>query len=151
MGRKKSDIEKPKTSPIIDFIKFLTTDKKKWEELSIQDQKAFQPYIVNRWLSMDLYLCEAINELQQYTIGMDKDIVWRLLYEILPKQRVQINYIKSKKENSFTENELESFKKYFFVSERECEEYLDFLKNYPEGNLEIERICNNFIENKNTK
>lgn len=151
MGRKKSDIEKPKTLSIIDFIKFLTTDKKKWEELSIQDQKAFQPYIVNRWLSMDLYLCEAINELQQYTIGMDKDVVWRLLYEVLPKQRVQINYIKAKKENSFTENELDCFKKYFFVSERECEEYLDFLKKYPEGNLEIERICNNFIENKNNK
>ena len=148
MGRKKSEVPKPSTSSIIDFIKYLTIDKKKWEDLSMQDKKAFQPYIVNKWLSMDLYLCEAVNELQQYTVGMDKDVVWRLYYELLPAKRVQINYIKAKIENSFTEEELDCFKKYFLLSGRECEEYLEFLKKQPFGNLEIERICNNFITNK---
>lgn len=151
MARKKSDIPKPATSGIIDFIKLLTTNKKEWKDLTPQDQKAFQPYIVNRWLSMDLFLCEAINELQQYTIGMDKDVVWKLYYELLPKERVQINYIKTKESNLFTDEELNCFKKYFGVSERECIEYLDLLKKMKDGNLEIDRIIYNFQEPKKIK
>lgn len=148
MTKKRTEEAKPKTASIIDFIKFLTTDKKKWEELSIQDQKAFQPYMINKWLSMDLCLCEAVNEIQQFTMGMDKDIVWKLYYQLLPKQKVQINYIKSKVENVFSVEELDCFIKYFLLSRNECENYLIFLKNQPHGDLEIDRICNNFIGNK---
>jgi hypothetical protein len=151
MAKKKSEIEKvegPKTSSIIDFIKFLTTQKKEWRALSPQDHKAFQPYIINRWLSMDLYYCEAINELQQYTMGMDKDVVWKLYYELLPATRVYINYIKAKDSLLFTQEELESIKKYFSISDREAIDYMECLKKISNGNLELERILLTFRTTK---
>lgn len=148
MARKKADIEKPKTSSPFDFIKFLTTEKKEWKQLSSIDQKAFSAFLINRWLAMDLNFTEAINELQQYTIGMDKDMVWKLYYELLPKKRVQINYIKAKESGKFTDEELDCCVKYFSISERECIEYLDVLKNSHEGNLELERILYNFSLSK---
>jgi hypothetical protein len=144
MTKRKTEGNKPKASSPIDFIKYLTTDKKEWKNLSASDQKAFQPYIINRWLSMDLYYCEAINELQQYTIGMDKDVVWKLYYELLPSERVYINYIKAKDSENFSVEELESIKLYFSVSSREAIEYLECLKKISKGNLEIDRIILTF-------
>ena len=148
MGRKKKDsiIEenKPKSASIIDYINWLTIDKKKWIDLSKQDQKNFQPYIVNRWLSMDLLYCEAINELQQYTMGMDKSLVWKMYYEFLPKEKVYIKYIKTKNLENISDEEVECFKKYFLISERECIEYLQLLKSIPNGEEEINKIKYNF-------
>jgi len=149
MGRKKvtTDKEVVKKKPagsIIDYISWLTYNKRPWEDLSELEKKNFQPFILNKFLSMDPYYCEAINELQEYTIGMDKDKVWRVYYELLPKDKIYINYIKDKSQKEYTVNELDAVKKNFNESEQNCIEYLSFLKSTEGGNAELKNILKNF-------
>ena len=113
--------EKIPTAAPFDFVRWLTTEKKKWEDLSPQDQKAFNPFIVNRFLSMDLTLTEAINELQQWTLGMDKDKLWRLYYELLPKGRLEGKYIKSTPIEGLSERDLDILKTYFSSANQQIE------------------------------
>jgi hypothetical protein len=140
--------EKVPTATIIDFINWLTWDKKKWEDLSITDQKAFQPYIVNRFLSMDLTLCEAINELQQYTIGMDKDKVWRVYYELLPRQKYYLKYIKSAPIEGLEERDILILKKYFSTTEEIAIDYFKTLNKTNEGKEKLENIKRNYTYEK---
>ena len=140
----KEAVKKKPAGSVIDYISWLTYNKRKWEELSELEKKNFQPFILNKFLSMDPYFCEAINELQEYTIGMDKDKVWRVYYELLPSDKVYINYIKDKSEKEYFQNELDCIKKYFCESEKNCIEYLSFLKSTDKGIIELKNILKNY-------
>lgn len=132
-----------KKSSIFDFISFLTDKKKPWSELTTEEQKLFNPYMINRFLSMDLFLLEAVNELQKYTVGsMEKQDVYSLYYHFLPKQRFFLKYIKSQKEAP--EKEINMLIKYFNVSRRECEEYYQILSNNEKGQELLTEIKRNF-------
>lgn len=128
---------------ITDYLSWLTNDKKQWHELSYEDQKNFNVYIVNRFFSMDLYLCDAVNSMQKYTVGMDKSMVWRVYYELLPKQKFYFKYIKAKKIEGVDEKTIHIFKKHFHVSDLIAIEYINLLKN--KGlTQEIENLKNNY-------
>ena len=153
MGRKKKiededNDKKEKKTSLFDIISYLTDKKKPWSELSIEEQKLFNVYMINRFLSMDLYLCEAINQLQQYTLNcMDKKDVYNLYFYLLPKQRFYLKYIKSK--NEIPEKDLDLLMKYYKLSRRECEDYYFILNKDGEGRKKIEQIRDNFAyENK---
>ena len=38
---------------IFNWINQILVDKKPWDSFDESDQKAFSPFIINRWLSMD--------------------------------------------------------------------------------------------------
>jgi hypothetical protein len=157
MGRKKSEpkekLEKEKKEPktsLFDIISYLTNKKKPWKELTIDEQKTFNPYMINRFLSMDLYLCDAINQLQKYTINsMDKKDVYTLYFYLLPKQSFYLKYIKSK--NEIPEKDLEILVKYYKLSRRECEDYYLILNKDSEGKQRLEQIKENFAYENNKK
>lgn len=140
--------EKIPTASIMDFIKWLTTEKRKWEDLKPQDQKAFNPFILNRFLSMNYDLCEAINDLQQWTIGMDKDKVWRVYYELLPARWFSIQYIKAQEVEGLTEKDIKIFKKYFSVNEEVAIDYFKTLNRTNEGQEKIEQLRRNYTYEK---
>lgn len=148
MGRRKKEDSvsefKNKASTIIDFINYLTVEKRKWEDLTEEDKKAFQPFILNRFLSMDLYMCEAINQLQQYTIGMEKDKVWRVYYELLPKQKFYLKYIKAKDLEGIPEKDIQLLQKYFKIDENNSIDYFKVLNRTESGKKELELIKHAF-------
>ena len=86
-------MSKPKSTgtgaaSIFDHMSNLTDKKKPWNSISEADQKSFTPFIINRWLSMNMDFIEVINELQRYTIGQISPAeTYKLYYEFLPKQR----------------------------------------------------------------
>ena len=49
---------------IFDWLNQITLKKGKWESFSESDQKKFQTYIINRFLSMNMEWIDIINYLQ---------------------------------------------------------------------------------------
>ncbi|MEO6306147.1 MAG: hypothetical protein ABIP51_23570, partial [Bacteroidia bacterium] len=125
------------------YINWLTYDKKPWAELTHEQKKGFNVFIVNRFLSMDLYLCEAINAMQEYTLSMDKEIVWKVYLQLLPKEKLYLKYIKPEKIEGLEERDISLFIKHFNCREEVAIEYLQLLKKKGLEN-EIENIKSNY-------
>jgi hypothetical protein len=120
--------EEKKGATIFDFIEGVTSKKKAWNKWSETDQKAFSPYIVNRWLSMRQDLVEVINELQTYTIGLLRpQETYRLYYELLPHNKAFAKYIKGKKEDKFSDKLISQVAEHYKVSRSEATDYVDLM------------------------
>ena len=76
-----------KPATLFDHLANITWKKKPWSELSETDQKSFSPYLINRWLSMNINYIELVDMFQQYTIGpLNKKHVYELYFDFMPKQ-----------------------------------------------------------------
>ena len=51
---------------IFDWLKEIRTKKRPWDNFSVNDQKEFQPYMINRFLSMDKSLIALVDFFQKY-------------------------------------------------------------------------------------
>ena len=139
---------KKKTKTIFEHISGIKEKKVPWNTLSDMDKKTFSPFIVNRWLSMNLNLIELVNELQKHTIGQLKPRdVYKLYFDVLPQKKTWDKYIKGKKESKYDENVLKYLSKYYEVSQREVIGYLDILTK----DEITEIIKKNGIEDKEIK
>ncbi len=119
-----------KAKTLFDHLSGIREKKISWDSLSEMDKKSFTPFVINRWLSMDLDLLTIVNELQKYTIGTltSKD-VYKLYHDFLPKQKSYDKYIKSKKEGKYNKKLLEHLSQWYKVSQREVIDYLEILSN----------------------
>ena len=59
-----------KAKSIFDHLSGIKEKKVSWESLNEMDKKSFSPFIINRWLSMNMDLLPIVNILQKYTIGL---------------------------------------------------------------------------------
>ena len=148
--------ENTKAASIFDHMSGLTDKKKSWDILSEADKKSFTPYIVNRWLSMNMDFIELINELQRYTIGQITPAeTYKIYYDILPKQRQFNKYIKGKKADKYNPALVELISQHFAVSEKEAKEYIEIyfeqnlnelksiIKKYGKTDKEVEKLLKN--------
>ena len=102
--------------------------------MSELDQKAFSPYLINRWLSMNPDLIEVVDMFQQYTIGpLNKKCVYELYYDILPKQKMFAKYIKGKKLAKYDKELVKFITSYYEVNSQEAEEYIELFKSTNSG------------------
>lgn len=150
-GRKPKNSEdttsKEKKASIFDLISFITDQKKPWDSLSEAEQKEFNPYMINRFLSMDLFLTEAINDLQKYTVGvLSKKDVYNLYLHFLPQQRFYLKYIKSKAEVS--KEDIYYLSLYYNVTDLQAEDYYFVLNKDDEGKAHLEFIKSNYHYDK---
>ena len=121
-----SQTKKAKT--LFEHLSGIKEKKTPWESLSVMDRKSFEPFMVNRFLSMNMGLLELVNELQKYTIGQlsPKD-VYKLYLDVLPKKKSFDKYIKGKGSDKYNDKVLGYLSQYFEVSEREVKDYLEIL------------------------
>tara|TARA_R100001460_G_scaffold1654_3_gene6041 strand:- start:166 stop:606 length:441 start_codon:yes stop_codon:yes gene_type:complete len=119
-----------KAKTIFQHLSGIKEKKQSWESLSEMDKKSFSPFIINRWLSMNMDLLPIINELQQYTIGTlkPKD-VYKLYLDFLPKKRSFDKYIKGKKADKYNKEMLGYLSQWYGVSQSEVKQYLEILSN----------------------
>ncbi len=122
-------VNKPAT--IFDHLANITWKKKPWSELTELDQKSFSPYLINRWLSMNMDYIEIVDALQQYTIGpLSKKHVYQLYLDFLPKQKSFNKYIKGKKMNKYNKDLINIIGEHYQIPKTEAEEYITiFLSN----------------------
>ena len=124
---KAKKITKPAT--IFDHIANITWKKKPWSELSETDQKSFSPYLINRWLSMNINYIELVDMFQQYTIGpLNKKHVYQLYFDFLPKQKSFNKYIKGKKQDKYNKELVKLIADHYQVARIEAEEYISLLE-----------------------
>lgn len=127
---KKATENTVKAKGIFEHLSGIKEKKVMWESLSEMDKKSFSPFIINRWLSMNLDLLPIINILQKYTIGTLKEReVYKLYLDFLPKQKTFDKYIKGKKEDKHNPQMLEYLSMWYGVSQREVEDYLELLSD----------------------
>lgn len=124
---KEKKTNKPAT--IFDHLSNITFKKKDWDSLNELDQKSFSPYLINRWLSMDMDFIEIVDMFQKYTIGpLDKKHVYQLYHDILPKMKIYNKYIKGKKAKEYNKDLLEMLTSHYQISKRDAKSYIDFWK-----------------------
>ena len=80
---------------LFDWLKELTGKKRDWGSFSDKERESFNPYMINRFLSMHQPFVELVNYVQTipYT---EKKKYYTVYCELLPKQNVWLKYIKSK-------------------------------------------------------
>lgn len=122
-----------KAKTIFDHLSGLTDRKIPWEELSDIDRKSFAPYMINRWLSMNVNYIELVNEVQKYVIGqLTPEQTYKLYFDLLPKTKSFSKYIKSQKEEKYNSDLIKLLSQHFLISRSECVDILDL---YTENDL----------------
>jgi hypothetical protein len=120
--------EKKKAATMFDFIDGVTHKKKEWSRWSDMDQKAFSPFMMNRFLSMRMELTELINEFQTYTIGLLRpQETYKLYHELLPNNKAFAKYIKGKSEDKYEKGLIEQIAEHYQVSKSEAADYVDLM------------------------
>lgn len=123
-----------KKATIFDHLDNITVNKKEWDKMSAEDQKAFVPYLINRWLSMSMDYIDLVNELQKYSIGLlNPSEVYKLYFDILPKKKTYNKYIKGKKAQKYNDELIKLISSHYLVSESEA---IDYLEIYTEKDLD---------------
>ena len=127
---------------LFDWLNQILLHKKNWEDFDESEQKTFNTFMINRFLSMSSDFVEAVNICQEHTYQMrDKD-VYNLYKNLFPKQKKFLRYIKGKKDK-FPKKLLTFLSEHFQVSQREVTDYLEILDK-----KQIEEICKQYGKNK---
>jgi len=120
--------EKRKAATMFDFIDGVTHKKKEWSKWSDMDQKAFSPYMMNRFLSMRMELTELINEFQTYTIGLLRpQETYKLYHELLPSNKSFAKYIKGRSEDKYEKGLINQIAEHYQVSKSEATDYIELM------------------------
>ena len=113
---------------IFDWINEILVSKKPWDSFNESDQKAFSPFIINRWLSMDEEFIEVVNYFQKYSIGtLEPREVYKWYSDFLPKGKRYNKYIKSKNNKKHNPELINILCNYFEDSKSNIIEYVEFM------------------------
>lgn len=107
------------------FVDILTVSKRSWVDLSAAEKKAFTPYMVNRFLSMNPELIELVNFMQLHT-NIPPQQVYQLYSGFLPSQKMYHKYIKKTKEDT-NETLLRILAGIYKISQHEISEYFHLI------------------------
>ena len=112
---------------LFDWLKELTGSKRDWDSFSDKERESFNPYMVNRFLSMHQPFIELVNYVQTipYT---DKEKYYKVYCGLLPKQNVLLKYVKSSMKQP-TSDLVEAIAKIYECSTREAANTVIVLDN----------------------
>ena len=136
---------------IFDWIGQILVDKKPWDSFTEEEQKTFNAFIINRWLSMDEEFVEVVNYFQKYSIGtLEPREVYKWYSDFLPKGKRFNKYIKGKKDKKYDPELIRIMCEYFQCSKIEVKENLsliskeelkEILQKYGTDPKQIKTIC----------
>jgi hypothetical protein len=117
-----------KAKSIFEHLSGIKEKKTSWESLTDMDKKSFSPFIINRWLSMNIGLLPIVNILQKYTIGLlSARDTYKVYLDFLPKQKTFDKYIKGKADGKYNTDMLKYLSTWYSVSQREVIGYMELL------------------------
>jgi hypothetical protein len=113
---------------VIDWMNQLLVHKKPWDSFTESEQKSFNSYIINRWLSMDKDFIEIVNYFQRYAVGtLEQREVYTFYKDVLPKGKRFNRYIKSKLDKKYDEELITTMCIYFECSKLQVKENLQLI------------------------
>jgi hypothetical protein len=109
----------------------MTSTERRWVDLTEEEKKATEPYMIIMILSMHPDFLDICNEFQRYAISsqLTPKEVYGFFNDVLPKKSYYSTWIKNKKESSYNELLMGIFAKEYVCSRSQAEEYLDLLFN----------------------
>ena len=127
---------------LFDWLNQILLHKKKWGDFEETEQKTFNTFMINRFLSMNVDFVDAVNICQEHTFQMEDKDVYNLYKNLIPKQKKFLRYIKGKKDKYPTKL-LKFLANHFEVSQREIVDYIPMIdKTY------IEQLGKQYGKNK---
>lgn len=126
---------------LFDWLNQIRIYKKPWESFTEEDQKVFQPYMINRFLSMDESLIHFVNYFQKYSIGLlESKEIYKWYCQVVPKGKKWNKYIKSKKLEKYKPLVVDVVKKHYEIGTEECCGCLELLYKTKEGKQNLKEI-----------
>lgn len=131
-----------KKKTLFDHIKQITStsDTKYYDNLSEEDKKTFNVYMINRFLSMNSNWIEMVNEIQKYSQYLKQRGTLKVYNEIIPKRYIFLKYVKPKKQKDYNQQVINILKKYYELGDFQIKEYYDILRKSPNELLNIVKL-----------
>jgi hypothetical protein len=146
---KKSE-SSPKRKSLFDHVKAIrqVKDPDYYNELSEDDRKSFNHFMILRALSMDAAIVEEIAQLYQLFDKIPSPQFYQLLVALVPKDMRFYPWIKSRK-MKHNKQLLALVAKRFKVAQYEANDYINLLLRSETGQTELVSICKAFgLEDK---
>ena len=119
-----------------DYLKLVHNKKVNWEDLTEDEQKAWNTFIINRALSFTSDYLDIVNKIQPYTGGqLTPAEIFKYYQSILPSNFRFQKWIKGTKTHSYNPNMVEVISSYLECSKKQAEDYLKIL-----GKKEIKNL-----------
>ena len=145
----KQEISKKKSKPksikknlgLFDHLKAIryTKDPNYYNNLSESEKKSFSHWMILTWLSLDDDLLDLIKLLftDGYYDKIPSDMFYKMLVDFVPKSYNNLSWIKTTRKS---EKLLTELSRWFSVSKRESEEYLNIMLSSDVGLIELSSI-----------
>ena len=104
---------------IFDWLNEVSYNKRPWSSFNNEDRESFNPYMINRFISMKENYIDFVNTIQKYSIN--KELLYNYYCQLIPKRKTFFRYIKPKK-STLNSNLITILAKYFESSEREIKD-----------------------------
>ena len=130
---------------IFDWLNEITSTKRPWNGFTDDAKESFNPYMINRFISMKRDYIDVVNIAQKYTLPKGK--LYEFYCAMIPKSKSFFRYVKSTK--SINQDQVNALAKYYMCSTREIIDVLPLLEEQ-----EIERTFNEtqgYVATKKTK
>jgi len=121
-----------KTKTIFNILGDLTFKKTSPDTYSESNWKSYNTYMVNKWLSMNSVVTEIINFTQKY-YSLDKKIHYKMLSDILPKQKLFSKYVKGKKVGKYNPELVTCVANHYEISRKEAKERIEMYMHFSHG------------------
>jgi len=109
-----------------DFLKKVHDKKLKWEDLTEDQQKVYNTFIINRALSFNSNYLDIVNRIQHYTPTPKESFKY---FQSMTNDKFRYNkWIKGQKIKSFNPQLLTLVSDYFECSSKQAEDYLNVLE-----------------------
>ena len=129
---------------IFDWLNEISYSKRPWSLFNNEDRESFNPYMINRFISMKENYIDFVNAIQKYSIN--KESLYNYYCQLIPKRKTFFRYIKPKK-SKFNSELITILSKHFKVSKREIKDSYHLIgKDYSKIILQ-----NNSIDDKQIK
>jgi len=114
----------PRMTPF-DFLKLVHDKKIKWENLTEDEQKTYNKFIINRALGFNNNILDVVNRIQQYDVTPKESFKY---YQSMTGDKFRFNkWIKGQKSKSYNPSLLAIISTYFECSCKQAEGYLNVL------------------------
>lgn len=124
-----ADEDKPKKTSLFDLLNLIETEKTPWNELTEEQQKAYNPYMINRFVSSKEVYTGIISQLDILKLTPEQH--YTIMCEIISNARKNyFDYKAYKKENLSKNEELYLFaiSKEYEIGKKEAKTYLKQMK-----------------------
>jgi len=110
---------------LFQWLDQISYEKKPWASFSGDDHGSFNPFMLNRFISMRSENIEVVNLIQKYP-NLPKEHLYNFYCHVIPKKKTFFKYIKSKTKD-YNPKLIKLIASWFAVSERETIEFYPLL------------------------